>query len=67
MLRASIGFKFSFFGVGYFIAELMGRFGGYCGGNLPLYGYWGITVSLSKARLEIVKFIRQSLFGEPPA
>ncbi len=53
--------KLSFFGEGRLILELVNRFGGYCGGDLPHKGYWGIEASVGEARSSIKKFIRHSL------
>jgi hypothetical protein len=42
-----------FFGNGKIVAELNQRFGGYCGGELPERGYWGLVEINGEARLRI--------------
>lgn len=56
-------FELSFFGEGRLILELVHRFGGYCGGNLPHKGYWGLDVSVGEARSSIKEFVRHAFVG----
>ena len=57
--------ELSFFGSGKIILELERKFGGYCGGQLPSSGYWGMAVSYETARSSIREFIVASV--TPPA
>jgi hypothetical protein len=49
----------SFFGDGKIIEELVRVYGGYCGGNLPVRGYWGIEIGANHPR----ETIRQLVIG----
>jgi len=49
--------EMSFFGDGRIIQELLRAYGGYCGGNLPDYGYWGTEIRADPARESIRQFV----------
>jgi hypothetical protein len=49
--------EISFFGNGPLIDELIKQYGGYCGGQLPRRGYWGMQTSRSEMQLKVRNFI----------
>ncbi len=57
--------ELAFFGSGSLISELVRKFGGYCGGQLPLKGYWGLTTTVMDQRQRIADLIRNRLASTP--
>ena len=51
----------SFFGEGRTIEQLHRRFGGYCGGELPVRGYWGLEKPSSSERSGIREWLLHEL------
>lgn len=49
--------EISFFGEGKIVEELVRGYGGYCGGNLPERGYWGIEIGAEPGRETIRQFV----------
>lgn len=53
--------EIEFFGDGALIGELQTKFGGFCGGDLPRRGYWGLGGSSVDLREGVRQFIVQRL------
>jgi hypothetical protein len=56
--------EISFFGNGLLIRELMRHFGGYCGGQLPKQGYWGIEILSDEMHGKVRDFVTHYTSGQ---
>lgn len=49
--------EIDFFGDGKIVGELSAQFGGYCGGNLPKRGFWGLELGSVERSRDVRQFI----------